>query len=222
MSETICLVVDSAELCRHVHCNDKFLEASESIFQQLSEFISKLNTTVELYDSLLGTMEAGKWEDLTFEEKMVATQLKTEFELHGIQKGQEERNYVVELQNRIASYGQDFLTKRVDAKTSTIYVPLGSVTDDVPNRLRKTMKRSVLHPTMIAIPALEEWLKYLDDPSSRKKVFESLHSLPDNVYLQRLLSARHELAQFVNFPSYAHHILKTRVCFLSHHFFKLF
>lgn len=49
ISETLCKVVDPAELCRNVHSSPQFREAASQVVEAISSYINQLNTNPTLY-----------------------------------------------------------------------------------------------------------------------------------------------------------------------------
>jgi mitochondrial intermediate peptidase len=49
LSDAVCSVVDTAELLRNVHPDEKFVEAAHAVHERLSDFLSWLNVHQELY-----------------------------------------------------------------------------------------------------------------------------------------------------------------------------
>jgi intermediate peptidase len=52
ISETLCKVVDPAELCRNVHSSPHFREAASQVVETISSYINQLNTNPVLYSVL--------------------------------------------------------------------------------------------------------------------------------------------------------------------------
>ena len=85
MSDTICLVIDAAELCRNVHPDDRYRAAAEDCFDKMAMYISELNTDVALYKKLLAsdTDESVRL-TLNLEQQRMSRLLREEFEINGI------------------------------------------------------------------------------------------------------------------------------------------
>jgi intermediate peptidase len=85
MSDTICLVIDAAELCRNVHPDDKYREAAEECFDKMAGYISELNTDVALYEKLYASdMDENVRAALNLEQRRMSRLLREEFETNGI------------------------------------------------------------------------------------------------------------------------------------------
>lgn len=52
ISNTLCIVIDAAELCRNVHPDQEFRDAADECITSLSDYMQQLNTHVGLYESL--------------------------------------------------------------------------------------------------------------------------------------------------------------------------
>jgi hypothetical protein len=104
MSDTICRVIDSAELCRNVHASPDFRDSASNVCLQMSSYIHRLNTNTLLYQLLevYCTNPAVK-EFLTEEENTVASLHQAEFEASGIHLPDDQRTEIVHLQERISN-----------------------------------------------------------------------------------------------------------------------
>lgn len=209
MSERICAVIDSAEFCRNVHSDKKFLKASHDVFYLLNEYINKLNTTTEIYDSLLTVISSPDWEKLTFEDKMVATQLKTEFELNGIDKTEEEKEKIIEIQNMISVAGDKFVSERV-VYLNNVTIPSQSI-KSAPEEMKSRLKKKLFSSDKVTLLPSLEWLSYVDDSESRKKIYQEINKPIKLTPLADLLKYRDQFAKLNNYPTFAHHVLKNRV-----------
>ena len=212
ISERICAVIDSAEFCRNVHTDPRYIESSEKVFYMLTEYISMLNTTTDIYDSLVKVYNSPDWDKMTFEDKMVVSQLKLEFELHGINKTDQEKQEIIEIQNNISKYGDKFVNERT-VYMKEIDVPLKSV-ENAPNHLKNNLKKKLLSNQKVKLFPSIEWLGYVDDPSSREKIYKEINKPINLSPLIQLLKNRSRFANLIGFPSFAHQILNHRVYFL--------
>jgi intermediate peptidase len=85
MSDTICLVIDAAELCRNVHPDRKYRDAAEECFDKMAMYISELNTDVALYEKLFASdMDETVRAALNLEQRRMSRLLREEFETNGI------------------------------------------------------------------------------------------------------------------------------------------
>ena len=83
LSNTLCRVIDAAEVCRNVHPHALFRTSANQCFHALSEYISTLNTHVELYHQVR-TLTDSKMETASEEQQRMAWALRLEFERDGI------------------------------------------------------------------------------------------------------------------------------------------
>ncbi|CAI5514844.1 unnamed protein product, partial [Closterium sp. Naga37s-1] len=58
MSDTLCRVLDAAELCRNVHPNREFVDAANEAFVKLSTYVQALNSNQQLYRLLVAAIQA--------------------------------------------------------------------------------------------------------------------------------------------------------------------
>ena len=85
ISNEVCTVIDAAELCRNVHKSAQYRQSAESAFALLSNYISTLNADPSLYASVNKVCtDPDLWKSLTEEQRLVAKDLKREFEADGI------------------------------------------------------------------------------------------------------------------------------------------
>lgn len=95
ISNTICSVIDAAEMCRSVHYDPEWRISASDAFHTLSEYISELNGDVSLHATLVRITENRDiMESLTDEERRMANMLQNEFERDGIHLPVEEREEV--------------------------------------------------------------------------------------------------------------------------------
>ncbi|KAF9602838.1 hypothetical protein IFM89_031698 [Coptis chinensis] len=82
ISDTVCSVVDSAQLCRCTHPDREFVEEATKASMRINEYLSFLNTNHNLYSALLRADESGLLQ--TDEAQRTAHFLRTDFEKGGI------------------------------------------------------------------------------------------------------------------------------------------
>jgi Zn-dependent oligopeptidase len=141
ISNIICSVIDSTELCRNVHTDPEYREKSEESFAVLSEYISELNSDEKMYNQLKSLRsivhESGtnklslSSEDIIFMDDMIR-----EYESDGIHlQSRQDRNRVTELQQTILTQESKYMQSASnDFKTFT-FGPMASI--DEHTRLRR-------------------------------------------------------------------------------------
>ena len=77
ISNTVCSVIDAAELCRNVHASEIWRGASEGAFGELAGYIGELNADTTMYGCLRGIVEdSAVFSALCEEDQLFAVALK--------------------------------------------------------------------------------------------------------------------------------------------------
>ena len=96
LSNTLCQVLDVAEVCRHVHPDAGFRQAASHCFHSLSTVVTTLNTHKGLYDQVVrvttSTSSFDSNSQLSSEQKRMAWSVRAEFERDGIHLVQETKD----------------------------------------------------------------------------------------------------------------------------------
>ncbi len=224
ISNTVCSVIDASELCRSVHVSQKWRDAAGKAFQLLSEYIAELNADDALYKSLRPiTSNASVMQSLTEEERRMATMLQKEFERDAIHLPHDERIEVQKLQGFVTQLESMFSENLVNHKAYDIEGPLVRDLFQIipPHVLAGAIPQkpgSLTAPSQTATLSTEPHisntlLKYSQSSDLRKQVyFETNTSCPNNLeVLDALIRQRHELAQKMGYPSYAHYFLSDKM-----------
>jgi len=82
ISNTVCSVIDSAELCRNTHPDREFVEEADKASMRIYEHLQYLNTNTTLYNAILKA--EGESVLLTEEARRAETTLRFDFEKGGI------------------------------------------------------------------------------------------------------------------------------------------
>eukprot|EP00741_Cyanophora_paradoxa_P008368 tig00001302_g8095.t1 len=219
ISDSLCSVVDAAELCRNVH-NAEFVEAAHGAYAHLSNYMQKLNTHVPLYDALRRVQDSARVvATLSEEQARVLALLLHDFERSGIHLGPEGHERFVRLQDEIMQLGTLF-SQNASSSPALIAVSPASKLSALPEAVLRHAAsaaaaaarrpgppsvRDVVHIPTDAV-TLGAVLKWVRDPDVRRRAYvEGYSSAGANLgVLERLMRARHELARLLGFPSYAH------------------
>eukprot|EP00899_Mesostigma_viride_P019942 jgi/Mesvir1/2794/Mv21707-RA.2 len=220
MSNTLCKVMDVADLCRNTHPHARYVAASQAAYLDLSAYTQGLNTNRTLYDALVAAMQqdGATW---TEEQQIMAHMLRVDFERGGIHLPAHKRSQVENLQARIEHVSSQFSSnihnhhETVDIYPATLLsglsrpilsmqtpLPPGWTgggqhgSPDGPPGLRVTAEPIAMHAI----------LKWVADPGIRKSVYVAGNKSPANnmELLAELIHCRHLLASTLGFPSYAH------------------
>ncbi|KAM0899806.1 hypothetical protein ACQ4PT_021044 [Festuca glaucescens] len=106
ISNTVCSVIDSAELCRNTHPDREFVEEGDKASMRIYEHLQYLNTHTTLYNAILKAESEGGL--LTDETRKAANNLRVDFEKGGIHLPKDKLERVNQLNLAIAQLGRKF------------------------------------------------------------------------------------------------------------------
>ncbi|KAG2764254.1 Mitochondrial intermediate peptidase [Phytophthora cactorum] len=209
ISNAICSVIDAAELCRNVHPNENFRRTASECFTELSDFIQNLNADVELYRALKTVTEDKiGMKSFTPEQRRMGILLRNEFERDGIHLSRSDRQRVISLQNVITQLSMQFQSTMYSAR-EYVEVP-AKLIRGMPHSITSVCERKWMSRDTLRVPTdmhvMNTILKWVGDPEVRRKMYIAANSCAkDNLsILDQLRAKRHELAQLLGFPTYAH------------------
>eukprot|EP00252_Welwitschia_mirabilis_P025941 TRINITY_DN8297_c0_g1_i1.p1 TRINITY_DN8297_c0_g1~~TRINITY_DN8297_c0_g1_i1.p1 ORF type:complete len:214 (-),score=29.73 TRINITY_DN8297_c0_g1_i1:69-710(-) len=105
ISNTICMVVDSAEFCRSTHPNREYVEEATKASMKIYEYLHHLNTNHLLYDAVIKSEKHGLFN--TEEAQRAAQALRIDFEKGGIHLSKEKLERVNQLNLAITELGRE-------------------------------------------------------------------------------------------------------------------
>ncbi|XP_055473325.1 mitochondrial intermediate peptidase [Psammomys obesus] len=110
LSDCLCRVADLADFVKIGHPEPAFREAAEEACRCIGTVVEKLNTNVELYQSLRKLLDDKKlMESLDAETRRVAELFMFDFEISGIHLDEEKRRRAVDLNVKILDLSSAFL-----------------------------------------------------------------------------------------------------------------
>ncbi|XP_021725771.1 probable mitochondrial intermediate peptidase, mitochondrial [Chenopodium quinoa] len=214
ISDTVCSVVDSAELCRHTHPDREFVEQANVASMRMDEYLHYLNTNHCLYNAVTKAELEGNIPNS--ETQRAAHYLRVDFEKGGIHLCSEKLERVNQLNVDIAQLCRKFNANIVDDPGYVDIYPASHI----PKRMHH-LGTPIYSPAGLSIKGLdvkEKGYRIPTDPVSltsilqwvpneevRKLAYIQGNSAPHanlNV-LDKLIAARHELAQIMGYKSYA-------------------
>ncbi|PIN06711.1 Metalloendopeptidase family - mitochondrial intermediate peptidase [Handroanthus impetiginosus] len=224
ISDTVCTVIDSAELCRHTHPDREYAEEANKASLRLNEYLHYLNSNPSLYHAII---KAEKDPDMLSEEALrAAHHLRIDLEKGGIHLSPEKLDRVNQLNIDILQLCREFneniindpghvdifpasrIPKNLHHLTKPIYRPSTftskrSMGSDCNSKERGL--RLVTEPN-----ALCSILQLASDAEVRRLAYIKGNSAPraNLVVLDKLLSARHEFSEIMGCKSYAEFALK--------------
>ncbi|XP_040196449.1 mitochondrial intermediate peptidase [Rana temporaria] len=196
LSDELCKVADLADFVKAAHPDSSFRDAAEEACRNIGTMVEKLNTNVELCQSLRELLQnKALMDSLDPETRRVAELFLFDFEISGIHLDREKRQKAVNLNVVIADLSSDFL--------------LGS---NLPNRIENN---AIPDHIRSHFPWDGKYLQigglYADSPSDLVREAAYKIFLYPNARqltcLEELLSSRNDLAQLVGYPTFAHRAL---------------
>ncbi|XAR71801.1 Mitochondrial intermediate peptidase [Bertholletia excelsa] len=219
ISNTVCSVVDSAELCRNTHPDREFVEEANKASMRINEYLHYLNTNHTLYDAVVKAEKDSSL--LSNEAQRAAHSFRVDFEKGGIHLDADKLVRVNQLNLDICQLCKEFNENII---TDPGYVDIfpASRIPKLLQRLVKPIYRSVSNASkessrskdnikekgfrIVTEPStLSSVLQWASDSEVRKMAYVQGNSSPHaNLgVLDRLISARHEIAQILGYRSYS-------------------
>ncbi|XP_008579886.1 PREDICTED: mitochondrial intermediate peptidase isoform X2 [Galeopterus variegatus] len=181
LSDSLCRVADLADFVKIAHPEPAFREAAEEACRSIGTMVEKLNTNVELYQSLQKLLADKKLVDsLDPETRRVAELFMFDFEISGIHLDKEKRKRAVDLNVKILDLSSTFL--------------MGT---NFPNKIEKNL--------------LPEHIRHNFVSDGDHIIIDGLHAeAPDDLLkcLEELLSNRDLLAKLVGYSTFSHRALQ--------------
>ncbi|CAH9139735.1 unnamed protein product [Cuscuta epithymum] len=219
ISDTVCSVIDAAELCRHTHPDREFVEEASQASSRLNDFLHYLNSNHSIYKAVLKAEKEGI--SLTNEGKRAARFLRNDLENGGIHLPPEKLDRVNRLSTEIVQLCRQFSTNivtdpghvdiypasRVSKPWRHLVKPIYGVPKDTSKESvwsRGQMKEKGFR--LVTSPnSLQHVLQCVSDDEVRKMAYIKGNSAPraNIVILDKLIDARHEFSQILGYNSYS-------------------
>uniref|UniRef100_A0A1D5RJN8 Mitochondrial intermediate peptidase n=1 Tax=Macaca mulatta TaxID=9544 RepID=A0A1D5RJN8_MACMU len=197
LSDSLCRVADLADFVKIAHPEPAFREAAEEACRSIGTMVEKLNTNVDLYQSLQKLLaDKNLVDSLDPETRRVAELFLFDFEISGIHLDQEKRKRAVDLNVKILDLSSTFLTGT-----------------NFPNKIEKHL--------------LPEHIRHNFTSAGDHIIIDGLHAeAPDDLVreaaykiflypnagqlkcLEELLSSRDLLAKLVGYSTFSHRALQ--------------
>nr|GLL28111.1 probable mitochondrial intermediate peptidase, mitochondrial [Ipomoea trifida] len=219
ISDTVCSVIDAAELCRHTHPDREFVEEASQASSRVNDFLHYLNSNHSIYKAVLKAEQEGN--SLTDEGKRAARFLRMDLENGGIHLSPERLDRVNQLNMEIVQLCRQFSTNVVTDPGQVDIFPASRVSKTWRHLVkpiyrfpRGTSKGSILSRDsvkekgfrLITSPnSLQHVLQCVSDAEVRKMAYIQGNSAPraNLEVLDKLIAARHEFAQILGYKSYS-------------------
>ncbi|KAI3918677.1 hypothetical protein MKX01_041997 [Papaver californicum] len=208
ISDTVCSVVDSAELCRNTHPDREYVEEANKATMRIHEYLHFLNTNHCLYKAVLKA-EQGSLD--TKEAQRAAHSLRVDFEKGGIHLPADKLERVNQLNVEIAQICRQFNENVINDPGFVDIFPASRI----PKRIQHLL-RPIYHTSSSASKekgfrmttdqgTLSSVLQWVSDEEVRKQSYIRGNSAPraNLALLDKLITARHDLAQILDHKTYA-------------------
>uniref|UniRef100_A0A8D2P729 Mitochondrial intermediate peptidase n=1 Tax=Zosterops lateralis melanops TaxID=1220523 RepID=A0A8D2P729_ZOSLA len=197
LSDSLCRVADLADFVKVAHPDFAFREAAEEACRNIGTVVEKLNTDVELCQSLRRLLgDETVMSSLDPETRRVAELFMFDFEISGIHLDEEKRKKAVDLNVRILDLCNEFL-----------------IGTHIPNKIDKhVLPEHIRYNFTAEGNYLQVAGLHADCPDdlvreAAYKIF--LHSNSQQLArLEELLASRNSLAQLVGYDTFAHRALQ--------------
>ncbi|KAL3834596.1 hypothetical protein ACJIZ3_009332 [Penstemon smallii] len=224
VSDAVCTVIDSAELCRHTHPDRDFVDEASKATLRMNEYIHHLNSNPSLYHAVIKAEQNPHM--LSEEAQRAAHYLRMDLEKGGIHLSAEKLDRVNQLNMEIVQLCRKFneniitdpgqvdvfpasrIPKKLHHLTKTIYRPSSVASQKSAGtdcNLKERGLRLVTEPD-----ALCSILQLASDAEVRKLAYIGGNSSPraNLDVLDKLLDARHEFSEIMGCNSYSEFALK--------------
>lgn len=224
LSDRLCGVLDTAELCRNVHPEPDFVMAAHEAYEQVTTVIQHLNADRSIYDPLSALYEQHQHAlkshlhsqlKLSQEDAIMVKSLKEDFERGGIHLPQAQRDRLIKIQQQINTIGSKFSSTETQ-EPPVIQFPSRKISN-LPEKIRSVWKTSQAREGHVDVPLTisntQMILKWAHESNIREQAYRLS---PDKdskreKMLDSLLSKRGEVAGILGHKSYADLMFSNRL-----------
>ncbi|CAN0902563.1 Mitochondrial intermediate peptidase, mitochondrial [Linum grandiflorum] len=224
ISDAVCSVVDSAELCRNTHPDREFVEEASNAAMRLNEYLHNLNTNHTLYAAVKRAEQDGH--SLSTEAHRAARHLRIDFEKGGIHLPPDKLDRLNQLNIDIYKLSREF-GENISSDPGHVEIfPASRIPRQIHHlltpihRLKSGTSSGSLSPwnsvkekgfrISTEQRTLASVMQWTSDEEVRKTAFIEGNSAPraNLGVLEKLIAARHELSQIMDCRSYADFVVK--------------
>jgi mitochondrial intermediate peptidase len=210
MSDLLCRVLDLCDFVRLVHPDEWHQQAAGAAWDQVYEYMNRLNTQPDLYEQLCKVLRmpevTSAWCE---EERMVAETLKVDFEKSAVHLADSNRKRFIDLSQKISQAGSYYLDAMAPEQPWLDVSPdkLGGL--DPVHKLTRSRKNRLF----VRDGSMGTGLAMMRDAEWRRRAYLALNTASSSTInvLEKMLHYRAELARITGFESYAHQNLKDRM-----------
>jgi intermediate peptidase len=215
ISRSVCNVIDAAELCRSAHASEEWRLAASQAFEQLQTYIGSLNADDRLFQALAKISKRTDFSAFQEEEQRFCTLLQREFELDRIHLPGHERRHVQELHHRVSQL-ETLFANNITHASKPFWVQASDAEKVLPRNVLED-NGAVYQEDKVQLhadtPITHSLASFANDAPLRQHIhMETTTKCPENLeVLDAMIAARHELAQALGFPSFAHRFLRDKM-----------
>uniref|UniRef100_A0A1D1YPQ1 Mitochondrial intermediate peptidase n=1 Tax=Anthurium amnicola TaxID=1678845 RepID=A0A1D1YPQ1_9ARAE len=223
ISDTVCSVVDSAELCRNTHPDREYVEEANQASMRIHDYIHFLNTNHTLYNAVIKAEQEATFP--TREAGRMAHSLRADFEKGGIHLCARKLDRVNQLNTEISLLSREFNENIIIDPGSVDVFPASCIPKHMHHHLRPIyrpisaasgvgdMQKEKGFQITTDPATLSSILKWVPNSEVRKRAYITGNSVPHaNLgVLDKLTAARHELAQTMGCKSYSELAIRTNM-----------
>ncbi|KAF2868889.1 mitochondrial intermediate peptidase-like protein mitochondrial precursor [Massariosphaeria phaeospora] len=212
LSDLLCRVIDLADFVRASHPSTPFQHAAHKAYSVMFQYMNELNTTTVLNDQLKKAAAMPEvWDGWSEQEKVVAKILIEDFSRSAIDLPGGARERFVDLSNKIAAGGTDFV-ESMGPETLRLTFGSKSMKGMDPTMVRgltkwgETRIRTMHHEAQMA-------LRYVEDADVRREIYMGVRTASKASVgrLEQLLKDRAELAKLSGYETFAHMTLENKM-----------
>ncbi|XP_064615682.1 mitochondrial intermediate peptidase-like [Liolophura sinensis] len=198
LSDALCRVADMSDFVRTTHPEESYRYAAEEACVSLSRLVEKLNTNTELYTSLKSVIENGDKVPTDDVDNRVTKLFLFDFEQSGIHLEESKEEFVT-LKENILLLGHYF--QHGSQKPCSVHK------SKLPENLRSVFSQEGENITVTGLFSehFNSVCLCVREAAYRIYLYPDPHQIE---LLDALLLARHQMAQLVGYPTYAHRELK--------------
>ncbi|BDX08580.1 oligopeptidase A [Planctobacterium marinum] len=209
--------------------SDALREAHDSCLPLLSEYYTWLGQHAGLYEAYRQIAQSAQFSTLNEAQQKVVNDALLDFKLSGVALGDEDKKRYAEIQARLSELSSKFSNNVMDAtlaftKHITDESELAGLPDSAKDAAAQAAKEKELEGWLFTLdfPSYLPIMTYAENRSLREEMYRAFATRASEVgpnggefdntdIIVETLGLRQELAKLLDFPSYAHYSLATKM-----------
>lgn len=215
ISNSLCSMIDVAEICKHIHPDPSWREAAQSASSALTAHMSNLNHNHDLYTALSAIIALPDFKNWSIEQQRAATLLHRDMETNGIGLDAAVRSKVNALLEEVHQQTNQFMMaahgRPMDHPHAWMILTAFCDPSEVLPHLGEFRSVARLNGGRIVLPiaAADYCLKNLPSSALRREVYIAHHS-PHRLAVQeaaveRIVACRQQIARILGRENFAQH-----------------